>query len=48
MQEWTEVVTKQLNGFIAILAVFVIAVALVRFLLPYIRGIAKPKIEEEK
>lgn len=47
MKEVAEIITKHLSSFVEILAAFVIAVALIKFILRYLNNLRKPHFEQE-
>jgi uncharacterized membrane protein len=47
MKDWAEVITKHLSSFVEILAAIVIGIALIQFIIRYIKNFTKPHLEEE-
>lgn len=47
MKDWAEYITKHISSFVEILAAVVISVALIQFIIKYVKNLAEPDVEQK-
>lgn len=47
MKDWAEYITKHISSFVEILAAVVISVALIQFIIKYVKNLAVPDVEQK-
>lgn len=47
MKDWAEYITKHISSFVEILAAVIIGIALIQFIIKYVRNLAEPDVEQK-